>query len=315
MERTQELFHTLHHLIEQHENRGIIAALNASGQLPHTLGDAAASLIASKGGHVAIVTGFFIPEGDKPRPETDGPVGAAQLAHFLELGGWDVELITDGYCGAATTRCRELAGGSYPIQILSEISAIEDLRSSWISNPAAPTHVIAIERAGPAASGKITNIAGDDITEFTPPLHRLFEREGGYHPTTISLADGTNEIGADNIKDALIAASFDVDFARLCAIEVDHLVLGCTANTCATAFAAAIAIEEPSLNPYLASCFDIELNKNMLNRLAAEQVALDGVLRKFSGNTVDGFDRRLLDRITREVIDTALTRSVGHSVE
>jgi len=33
--------------------------------------------------HVTIVTGFFMPSGNPPRPETDGPIGCALLAAGL----------------------------------------------------------------------------------------------------------------------------------------------------------------------------------------------------------------------------------------
>lgn len=315
MGQTEELFDRLHQLIEQHENRGVIPALDAAGQLTRPLQQAAASILSDRGGRVVIITGFFVPEGDEPRPETDGPIGAAQLANFLDMGEWDVELITDKFCGMASMRCRELVGGKYPIKVLSEAALIEKLHASWSSSAEAPKHLIAIERAGPNSSGTITNFAGDNISEVTPPLHRLFQWEGEYQPTTISLADGLNEIGAGNIRKAIASVSQDFDHGQVCTIEVDHLVLGCTANCCATALAAALAIKEPEFVSNLANCFGVDITDLMLERLSAEKIAVDGVLRRFSNKTVDGIATKPLSDTTRALIRTAATRSVLRSVE
>lgn len=309
------LFDRLHQLIEQHENRGIIGALKPEGRLPRVLGEAAQTVLADPGGWVAIVTGFFIPRGEKPCPETDGPIGAAQLARFLELGGWDVSLVTDGYCEPASVRCRDLSGGGYPVIALSDPETIEDLRRSWAKAPIGQGHVISVERAGPNAKGVSINIAGDDISEVTPGLHRLFERDDMYRPHTISLADGLNEIGAANIQDALLSIRGDIDPDRICAVPVDHLILGTTANGTAAALAAAMAIAEPAHLSNLETSFDVDQSDHMLDRLSAEEIALDGVLRKFSATTVDGFKSTLLNDITQGLIRTAVTRSVSSGAE
>jgi D-glutamate cyclase len=53
--------------------------------------------LAHKGSKVAIVTGFYIPGGNPPATETDGPPGALVLAEGLKALGMEVFLVTDQY--------------------------------------------------------------------------------------------------------------------------------------------------------------------------------------------------------------------------
>jgi len=129
------------------------------------------------------------------------------------------------------------------------------------------------------------------------------------------LADGLNEIGAENVREAIASCSQEIDQRQICVIDVDYLVLGSTANVGATALAAAMSITDPKLVSNLANCFGVELSDYMLERLAAEEIAVDGVLRRFSDNTVDGIESRLLNETTRALIRTAATRSILRSVE
>ncbi|OGP62187.1 MAG: hypothetical protein A2169_14260 [Deltaproteobacteria bacterium RBG_13_47_9] len=53
--------------------------------------------LVERGRKVAIVTGFYIPGGDPPATETDGPPGALILAEGLKLLGIEVSLLSDEY--------------------------------------------------------------------------------------------------------------------------------------------------------------------------------------------------------------------------
>jgi len=57
----------------------------------------AVASLARKGRKVAIVTGFYIPGGEPPATETDGPPGALILAEGLYCLGMEVALLSDGY--------------------------------------------------------------------------------------------------------------------------------------------------------------------------------------------------------------------------
>ena len=57
----------------------------------------AVTSLVEKGRKVAIVTGFYIPGGEPPATETDGPPGALILAEGLKYLGMEVSLISDQY--------------------------------------------------------------------------------------------------------------------------------------------------------------------------------------------------------------------------
>ncbi len=57
----------------------------------------AVSSLVQKGRKVVIVTGFYIPMGDPPATETDGPPGALTLAEGLKHLGIEVSLLSDEY--------------------------------------------------------------------------------------------------------------------------------------------------------------------------------------------------------------------------
>jgi hypothetical protein len=53
--------------------------------------------LAQKGKKVVIVTGFYVPVGDPPATETDGPPGALALVKGLKHLGMEVSLLSDEY--------------------------------------------------------------------------------------------------------------------------------------------------------------------------------------------------------------------------
>src|SRR5512139_311612 len=57
----------------------------------------AVSSLTQKGKKVVIVTGFYVPVGDPPATETDGPPGALALAKGLRRLGMEVSLLSDEY--------------------------------------------------------------------------------------------------------------------------------------------------------------------------------------------------------------------------
>jgi hypothetical protein len=57
----------------------------------------AVSSLVEKGKKVVIITGFYVPVGDPPATETDGPPGALILAEGLKYLGMEVSLLSDEY--------------------------------------------------------------------------------------------------------------------------------------------------------------------------------------------------------------------------
>jgi len=59
-------------------------------------------------GTVGLITGFYVPGGDPPAAETDGPVAVALLVHALRRIGMSCRVCTDEPCAAA---CRAALSG------------------------------------------------------------------------------------------------------------------------------------------------------------------------------------------------------------
>jgi hypothetical protein len=195
----------------------------------------AAEHLAEFGTSVAIVTGFYIPAGDLPAAETDGPPGACVLAKALLDLGIETCVITDGYCFSALEAAAEASG--FPAHRLiryphpqSDSKNDQAARAEWHEHfwQSVPgknlTHLIAIERVGPShtletvsaqshfGSGateafarkvqqehrdRCHNMRGTNIDEYAGDIHRLFEECCHRFPCvkTIGIGDGANEIG------------------------------------------------------------------------------------------------------------------------
>jgi hypothetical protein len=78
----------IHHKAYHWENLPLAPYSNLTGSVLSAAG---------RGRKAAIVTGFYIPRGDPPATETDGPPGALILAEGLKLMGLEVCLISDRY--------------------------------------------------------------------------------------------------------------------------------------------------------------------------------------------------------------------------
>lgn len=215
--------------------RGLIGSEPRFGPLcPGNLAGASAHL-AEFGRKVAIVTGFFIPGGDPPSAETDGPPGALLLAQALQRVGIDVVIVTDRYCGRALAAAAQAC--AFPVERLlcyphsdedatdgGARSASSDRLTAFAASLTGLTHLIAIERVGPshtlesfvaqprageppvalfeekvppARRDHCHNMRGENIDAFAGDLHRLFEQAARLFPAakTIGIGDGGNEIG------------------------------------------------------------------------------------------------------------------------
>ena len=198
----------------------------------------AAAHVAEFGRRVVIVTGFFIPAGDPPAAETDGPPGALLLAQTLLALEIDARLLTDSYCFSAVAAAAAISG--FPSERLMqsplhvEGGAADQTLAEWRSDflrhevGAGLSHLIAIERVGPShtaeslarqqRSGEVPlqrfidrvpaaqrdcchNMRGENIGRFTGNLHRLFEEIAEVQPEvkTIGIGDGANEIGMGTV--------------------------------------------------------------------------------------------------------------------
>ena len=146
----------------------------------------AARLILAHRGPVLIGTGFPV----RGSFETDGPIGAAAIYQVLRYLGGDPLFV----CGPPLSR---ILGGrfkTYEIPILEWNDSIPVVEQAL--EALAPTLMLSIERPGVAASGRYTNMHGEDISAFTAKFDLFFEL--GTCPT-IAFGDGGNEVGMGNV--------------------------------------------------------------------------------------------------------------------
>jgi D-glutamate cyclase len=216
--------------------RGITAlAAEASGGL----GRAAHSIARAQRPYVAVITGFFLPRATPPAAETDGPLGAAQIAAAVEALGGTAVLVTDEPCATVVMA----AGTAFDVQapLLAAPLPVDGF-PRWLqqasSRLAGVTHVVSIERPGPSRSGVPRNMRGEDISASTAPLDRLFKALPGRH---IAIGDGGNEIGMGLLPIELVERHVLLGAEIRCVVSCDDLVVAGTSNWGGHALVAAIA--------------------------------------------------------------------------
>jgi D-glutamate cyclase len=306
--------------------RGLIATEPLYGPLCPGHLEAAATHLARFGKRVAIVTGFYIPAGDPPAVETDGPPGALVLAQTLLSLGIESLVITDGFCFDALSAAARNSG--YPAERLIPYPDLHDARltrgatSRWRTEfferrPGRDlSHLIAVERVGPSHTTESLarqvrvgesprdrfldkvppehrdhchNMRGENIDRFAGDVHRLFEEVATVVPgvKTIGIGDGANEIGMG-------AVPWE-DLERRLAGEQSGRVpcrIATDWNIVAGtsnwgAYALAAAAALLRGNVSAVAPFDCRQQQAVLESLVAHGPAVDGVTRRREA-TVDG---------------------------
>jgi hypothetical protein len=137
--------------------------------------DACKSFAAVEKPAVGIITGFLIPTAKPPRAETDGPLGALYLARALRSLGMRVVLASDDFCVPALQAGLDACGLADGVALLTLPRTDTYLYASKFKTKSGPlTHLIAIERVGPAANGRCHTMRGRDITPWMAPTDRVF---------------------------------------------------------------------------------------------------------------------------------------------
>jgi D-glutamate cyclase len=234
---------------------------------------------------VGIVTGFWIPTAQPPAPETDGPLGAVFLAralYTLRMGSW---LMTEDEClkpnGAGL-----LVAGLAPDRLLTGGREPGVLAGIWVNPPGstAPfTHLLALERVGPATDGRCYTMRGRDVTTRTLPSHHLFDPPACPH--TIGIGDGGNEIGMGKIPHETIVKNIPNGDLIHCRVATDHLIVAGVSNWGAYALAAGVYILHGVKPP--GDLFDPDREREILEVMVREGPLVDGVTGKQTA-TVDG---------------------------
>ena len=144
---------------------------------------AAAAIAAPSPTRAMLLTGF--PVGGYG--ETDGPPGALAVGRTLVELGWDVVTVA---CRTTDAVVRALLEDVGPVEAADDAGrgagdACEALRRKY-----SPDLVVAIERPGLTADGRLTSMRGEDLTGVAAALDSLMRA-----PLTVAVGDGGNEIG------------------------------------------------------------------------------------------------------------------------
>ncbi len=283
----------------------------------------AAESLAKSPGRVAIVTGFFIPHGEPPAAETDGPPGAATLARLLVDLGHVVVLVPDEPCAGAmrvTAGSAGLGGIELAVAPLAGAPAWCEEFLARQERDGGLDHLVAIERVGPSHDrsslvaqkrsgappvdrflarvpeeswGHCHNMRARIIDEWTADIAKLFDalREICPRAVSIGIGDGGNEIGMGAVPwEELVARLPGEDSVRIpCRIATDWDLLAGISNWGAWGLAAAVAVladRVESMSP-LTSAWQREL----VARMVADGSGVDGP----SGQAVVGVDGLSID--------------------
>ena len=227
---------------------------------------------------LAVVTGFHVGRAQPPCGETDGPLGALFLARALTPLGVKVVLVTDAFCRRALEVGLEASWLRNTVPVVTFPTTIPDM---------APTHLVALERVGPAIDGRCRNMRGDDITAEMAPAHLLFEEAGRRSPrlTTLGIGDGGNEIGMGKVPLDTIRRNLPHGERIACRVPSDFLIVAGVSNWGAYALAAGVALLRGVRLP--AALFDVESERALLRLMVELGPLVDGVTA-LPTVTVDG---------------------------
>jgi hypothetical protein len=277
------------------QGRGSVALAAACPDGPRRAVDL---LTAGDRPHLVLLTGFAIPAPDGGwRAETDGPLGTVQLAECARALGWPVRILTDAPCGDAV---RALAPPGVPVDVAvlpSEQTPHEcpDLVGRY--RAAGVTHLLSIERVGPAPDGTPRNMRGEDIGRATACLQHVVTA-GPW--TVVGIGDGGNEIGMGSLSPDVVERHVPSGARVRCTVGADALVVAGTSNWGAAAVVAGLSLRlgRPEL---LAGLRDAH-GRELIGRLVTAG-GVDGVTRR-AEPTVDGLQWTTYQDVVDEMVAT-----------
>lgn len=257
----------------------------------------ARALLSADRMSVALLTGAFIPSAECPAAETDGPAGAGMLANGLRAMGADVRLVTDIACASVVRSVGDALGVS--VDVANTPEEVQTLRTRMKDNRV--THVVSVERLGPAGDGEVYNMRGEPITEYTAPLHQLLE-DGAW--TTIAIGDGGNELGMGGLPRSMVASHVEHGALIHCAVAADHVIVSGVSNWGAIALLLSVGVLEPAWLSRLARIASPEQHAELVKVSVDRGGAVDGTTGA-AAPTVDGLGLDEHARVIKELIGAA----------
>ena len=289
-------------LIHRDVGRGMDAVFQATRG---GLWDAASALAACSAPKVGLITGFYVPGGDPPAAETDGPAAAALLAFGFVNAGLSCRLATDTLCQRACRVALDAAGaGGVAVDAAPPGDTVDGLIERWREDGI--DWVIAIERCGPGADSRSRNMRGTDISAHVAPLDRLFSA-GPWR--TIGIGDGGNEIGMGVVPRSLIAQHVPLGEMIGCVVPADFLIAAGVSHWGAYALLAALALLRPDWSAAMLAGLDPVLDQAVVEAVVRDGPAVDGVsLRRAA--TIDALDMER-HREVSQAISALVSRRSG----
>jgi hypothetical protein len=296
----QALIDQIEILIHRDVGRGMDAVFRAT---QGGLFSAASALAASSATRIGLITGFFVPGGNPPAAETDGPAGAALLALGFIRAGLSCRVATDTVCQDACRVALNAAGvDCVPIDALAPGGAVETLVELWRRQEI--DWVIAIERCGPAADGHFRNMRGTDIAAHSAPLDRLFSA-GPWR--TIAIGDGGNEIGMGCVARSLIAQHVPLGDRIGCVVPADFLIAAGVSHWGAYAILAALAMLRPDWSLAMLAGLNPALDRAVVEAMVRDGPAVDGVSLQRAA-TIDALEMTVHQEVMDRILAIELTR-------
>lgn len=323
----EPMLDTMRDLIQQDiGNRGLRTdpATNLITACPHDFAAACRSICAAPAAAIGVVTGFYIPHGEPPCAETDGPLGALFLARALIPLGIQVFLATDAFCAPALQAGLDACGLADAVVLITLPFAQENgalspreytdrFLKQVRQRVGRFTHLVALERAGPshtptsvrAQSGSTSTdwerfraevpateydrchtMKGRDLTMHMSPAHWLFEEAPKVLAiTTSGIGDGGNEIGMGKIPWEIIRRNIAGGGVVACRVPTDHLLVCGISNWGAYGLATGVRWLKGAKPD--AELYDCERERELLRIMVEQGPLVDGVSGQCSV-TVDG---------------------------
>jgi D-glutamate cyclase len=256
---------------------------------------AAKSLADAPGPSVVILTGAYIPWASPAAAETDGPPGSAILAAGLQALGIPARLLTDSWCLPVVSAAIRATA---PKLLVDRCDGDHDIRNRLALDyqRSAITHLIAIERLGPSADGRVRNFRGEDVTAFTAPLDSLM-KSGPWK--TIGVGDGGNELGMGNIPQAIVSTTIDEGEQVHCITPCDHLIVSGVSNWGALALLLALALLRDTSIRDVTNESGAGLHQRVVEA-CVDAGAVDGTLGR-GAPLVDGLDTKQHEAIISQM--------------
>lgn len=219
----------------------------------------------------ALMTGFFIPSATPPAFETDGPLGLCFVKRaFSRLG------ISTGVIGESGI-CQIVHAG---------MTSLDDYEEVPILRPGL-SHILCVERSGPAADGNQYTMRGRDVSAHHPCTRYFSDLcdRGEGNTLTIGVGDGGNELGMGKIPHETIVKNIPDGDLIHCRVPTDYLIVAGVSNWGAYALTAGVYVLRGVKPP--AELFDPDREREILEVMVREGPLVDGVTGKQTA-TVDG---------------------------